>query len=75
MKDEKLRGITQDLISKMATHAGYEIKNRSLMYKGHLVVPENFRLVQHFLTEFHSSPIGRHSGFFCTYKKISSVLY
>lgn len=45
------------------------------MYKGLVIIPRNSRLVLLFLTEFHSSPIGGHSDFFRTYKKISSIFY
>lgn len=75
MKDEKLRGIIQDLLSGIATHARYELRKGNLMYKGRMVVPKNSRLVQLFLLEFHSLPIDGYSGFFHTYKKISSILY
>ncbi|XP_044491199.1 uncharacterized protein LOC123215247 [Mangifera indica] len=75
MKDEKLRGIIQELLRGTITHAGYELRKGNLMYKRCMVVPKNSRLVQLFLLEFHSSPIGGHFGFFLTYKKISSILY
>lgn len=75
LKDEKLKGVIQDLLSGTAIHVGYELKKGSLMYKGRRVMPRGSRLVQLLLSKFHSSPIGGHSGFFCTYKRISSIVY
>ncbi|XP_044500293.1 uncharacterized protein LOC123221524 [Mangifera indica] len=75
LKDDKLRQIIQDLLIGSNSHGGYCLKNGSLMYQGRMVVSRGSRLVPIFLAEFHSSPMGGHSGFLRTYKRISTVLY
>lgn len=75
MRDEKLRGIIQDLTKETAAHTGYELRRGNLLYRGHTVLSRNSRLVHLFITEFHSTPFDRHSGFFRTYKKVSTIFY
>jgi len=45
------------------------------MYKERLVLAKSSKWIPKILLEFHSSKIGGHSGFFRTYKRISSILY
>ena len=54
---------------------GYTLCHGQLLYKGRLVIPAASEWVTQFLQEFHSTPIGGHSGFLRTYKRIASNLF
>jgi hypothetical protein len=75
MHDKKLQAIIHDLIADSASHPNYSFKNRKLFYKGKLVLPRNSSKIPTLLQEYHSSPIGGHSGFFRTYKKLGALVY
>jgi len=65
----------QKLLLEAEGVAGFELSNGRLMYKGRLVLAKSSKWIPKLLLEFHSSKIGGHSGFFHTYKQISSILY
>jgi len=48
----------------------YKIKK--LWYKGKLVISKTSPKVQTLTTEYHSSVVGGHSGFFITFKRIAA---
>ena len=50
------------------------MKKGSLLYKGRLVLSRTSTLIPKFLQEFHDTPFGGHSGYFCTYKRTAGVL-
>lgn len=74
-KDEKLQNIIHDLLNELEAHEGYHLRNNKLFYHSRLVLPKNSSFIPKFLHEFHSSPYGRHSGFFRTYKRTADVLF
>jgi len=52
-----------------------ELSNGKLMYNGRLVLAKTSEWIPKILIEYHKSKLGGHSGFFRTYKRISSILY
>lgn len=74
-EDAKLQGLIHDLLNDPKPHEGYHLRNSRLLYHGKLVLPKNSFFIPKFLSEFHSSPYGGHSGFFKTYKRTAAVLF
>ena len=74
-RDNKLRGILQNLIGEKAVPAGYELKQGRLLYHDRLVIPKESPRIPLILEEFHNSTLGGHSGFFRTFKRISSIFW
>ncbi|WVZ22625.1 hypothetical protein V8G54_001169 [Vigna mungo] len=52
-----------------------DLQRGVLFYKGRLVLSAKSDLIPTILNEFHSSPVGGHSGFLRTYKRIAANLY
>jgi len=50
-------------------------KNDSLWYKDLLYLCKNSQLKQKVLLEFHTSPIGGHSGFLKTYHRVKKDFF
>jgi len=73
-RDNKLRGILQNLVGGKVVPAGYELKQGRLLYHDRLVIPKESPRIPLILEEFHNSTRG-HSGFFRTFKRISSLLW
>ncbi|KAG9453182.1 hypothetical protein H6P81_006086 [Aristolochia fimbriata] len=74
-RDPRLSQIIHNLLKGTAAQEGYSLRKGSLLYKARLVLAKGSSLIPQFLQEFHSSPYGGHSGYFRTYKRISSLLY
>ena len=74
-KDDRLNGIIKDLLVDSTSHPGYQLKGDRLFFKGKLVLPRSSSHIPVLLAEFHSSPMGGHSGFFRTYKRLAAVVY
>ena len=74
-KDDFLQRLMLDLMEGTMVHSGFELRDGLLFFKGRLVVPRIFSLIPLILTEFHSTPIGGHSGETKTYQRIASELY
>ncbi|XP_031257652.1 uncharacterized protein LOC116115659 [Pistacia vera] len=72
---DKLRGIVQKLLLDPNGHPPFTLVGHHLLCNGRLVVPRKGAHIPFLLHEFHSSPIGGHSGFFRTFKRLSSVVY
>lgn len=73
-KDSKLQVIIQDLIFYSNSHPHYKLCNGCLLYKNMLVLPKTSKFIPKLL-DFHCSPSGGHSGFFGTYKKVTSIVF
>ncbi|KAI4313106.1 hypothetical protein L6164_026114 [Bauhinia variegata] len=54
---------------------GFSLVQDRLFYKGRLVISKDSKWVPIFLHEFHSSPVGGHSGVLRTYKRLAANLY
>jgi len=75
LEDAKLKHIMQKLLMAKEEVVGFTLTNGRLMYEERLVLTRSSKWIPKILAEFHSSKLGEHSGFFRTYKRISSLLY
>jgi len=73
-KDVKLSSLIQDLLVDPTTHTHYELKKGRLYYQGKLVLPQQHPRISTIIKELHESPLGGHSGYFRTFKRIVGVL-
>jgi hypothetical protein len=53
----------------------YSVHNQLLLWKQRLVIPSQHAIIQQILQEFHSSPIGGHSGYTRTMACIAAQYY
>ncbi|WVZ15409.1 hypothetical protein V8G54_012975 [Vigna mungo] len=74
-RDEKLRGLMQEVIRDPKTHPTYAVAQGCLWHKGRLVLPQNSTRIPLLLEEFHASPWGGHSGVTRTYKRLAMVFF
>ena len=73
--DELLDHIKKDLSLDISTHARFTLCNGLLLYKDRLVVLRSSSFIPLILTQFHSSPVGGHSGEIKTHQHIAFELY
>ena len=74
-KDPKLQVIMQQCVEQPLLHPNYSVKGDLLYRKDKIVVPMDVDLRQHLLQEFHSSPIGGHSGITRTMARMTEQFY
>ena len=72
---DKMKRLLQDLVDKPDSHLGFELRQGSLLYKGRVVFAKHSTRIPSILKEFHDTVVGRHSGFFWTFKRISALLF
>ena len=73
--DDKMKKLLQDLVDKLDSHLGFELRQGRLLYKQHMVLAKHSPRIPFILKEFHDTAAGGHSGFFRTYKRISALLF
>ncbi|OIV89032.1 hypothetical protein TanjilG_01655 [Lupinus angustifolius] len=73
--DPKWKQLVQDLIVSPSSHEGYEFRGGLLLYKGRLVLARDSNRISTLSKECHTSPMGGHSGFFRTYKRLASCVF
>lgn len=73
--DHHLQKIINDLQTDPSSRPGFSVKQAVLFYKGRLVLSADSACIPRLLEEFHSSPVGGHSGFLRTYRRIAGNLY
>ncbi|MCH86853.1 transposon Tf2-1 polyprotein, partial [Trifolium medium] len=54
---------------------GFEVKQGTLFYNGRLVISPSSPTIPMLLEEFHSTPMGGHSGFLRTYRRMADNIY
>jgi hypothetical protein len=69
---QKLRDTVQ---KSPCTKPGFEVKNDVLLYHGRLVISPNSPSIPMLLEEFHCTPMGGHSGFLRTYRRLAENIY
>ena len=74
-KDPHLSKIIADLQRDPHSHRHYTVTNGKLFYKGRLVLAANSIWIPQLLQEFHSTPMGGHSGAYRTYRRLAASLY
>jgi hypothetical protein len=70
-RDSKLQVIMQQCVEQPLLHPNYSVKGDLLYWKNRIVVPKDVNLIQQLLQEFHSSPIGGHSGLTRTLARVT----
>lgn len=73
--DPKWKKVIQDLACDPNAHPGFQFQAGRLLYKGRLVLKKGSNKIPLILAECHDSVTGGHSGFFRTYKRVSSFFY
>lgn len=74
-QDDKLSLILQQIITNKDPPEGYNLRNGCLLFQGRLVLPKDSPRIPKLIAEFHNTPMGGHSGYLRTYKRIASVLF
>lgn len=74
-QDEALQQITASVASGDTQITGYTVEHGLLKFKGRLVVPKSSSLPTTLMMEYHTSPVGGHSGIFKTYQRIAAEWY
>ncbi|CAI8619543.1 unnamed protein product [Vicia faba] len=74
-KDDRLKGVVQDLISDLISHKGFQLKRGRLYREGRVVIFRNSPRISWILQEFYDIVVGGHSSYLRTYKRIASVVY
>lgn len=74
-QDPELAVIWDQCLKGNHPDPNYQVKNQLLYWKSRLVLPSQQPLIQQVLHEFHSSPIGGHSGIQRTKARIASLFY
>jgi hypothetical protein len=73
--DEKVWTLIQRLQQDSSASDTFTWKNDSLWYKDRLYFCKNSQLKQKVLLEFHTSPVGGHSGFLKTYHRVKKDFF
>jgi len=74
-QDVKLISLIQELLVNSKAREGYELRKGRLFYQGKLVLPKKYSRIPCLIKELHESPLGGHSGYFRTFKRITGVVY
>ncbi|CAH9143923.1 unnamed protein product [Cuscuta epithymum] len=75
LEDAQLKTILQLCSQNQQPDPNYSVSDRLLYWKGRLVLPKGHELVHNVMSEFHSTPVGGHSGVTRTSKRIASQFY
>ncbi|WVZ19999.1 hypothetical protein V8G54_007321 [Vigna mungo] len=67
--------VPEGLLVDPTAHSLYELQKGRLYYHDKLVLPKHYSRIPTIIQELHESPLGGHSGYFCTLKRIAGVLY
>ncbi|CAH9140159.1 unnamed protein product [Cuscuta epithymum] len=74
-RDAYLHSIYEQLQRDPASSPPFQLINGRLFYKGRIVLPANSPWISKLLEEFHSTPMGGHSGAYRTYRRLAANVY
>ncbi|KAH9650018.1 hypothetical protein KPL70_026202 [Citrus sinensis] len=74
-EDTFLKKLREDITSGTQSHVGFSVEHGVLFYKSRLVIPQTSKLLSALIGEFHTTPIGGHSGETKTYLRLAAELY
>lgn len=73
--DSELEALRNALQSDPSSLPNYSLRDGLLFFKGRLMLSKSSSLIQTLLAEFHDTPIGGHSGFTKTYKRLAGSFF
>ncbi|KAL1199503.1 hypothetical protein V5N11_008723 [Cardamine amara subsp. amara] len=74
-EDNELKKIIDQLRNNSGNPSPYSLVNNRLLYNNRIVLPAKSPWIPTLLAEFHSTPMGGHSGAYRTYRRLSASLY
>ncbi|KAK9211844.1 hypothetical protein WN943_001222 [Citrus x changshan-huyou] len=74
-EDTFLKKLREDITSGTQSHVGFSVEHGVLFYKSWLVIPQTSKFLSALIGEFHTTPIGGHSGETKTYLRLAAELY
>lgn len=74
-QDTMLQKTVKELQMNPDLKAGFTVQQGILFYQGRLVLSPNSPSIPLLLKEFHETPMGGHSGFLRTYRRLAANLY
>ena len=74
-QDTMLQKTVKELQMNPDLKAGFTVQKGILFYQGRLVLSPNSPSIPLLLKEFHETPMGGHSGFLRTYRRLAANLY
>lgn len=73
--DKELADLRQSLQNDPNSLPNYSLLDGLLFFKGRLMLSKESKLIPSLLAEFHDTPMGGHSGFTKTYKKLAGNFF
>ncbi|CAJ2649147.1 unnamed protein product [Trifolium pratense] len=74
-QDDQIQKMISELTDNPDSKPGFVVQQGILLYHGRLVIPATSPSIPLLLAEFHSTPMGGHSGFLRTYRRLAANLY
>jgi hypothetical protein len=74
-QDAAIQKLREEVTNNPGSKPGFSIQQGILLYQGRLVLSASSTAIPQLLKEFHETPMGGHSGFLRTYKRIAENLY
>lgn len=73
--EDKWKKVIDDLKHGRKTYPNFTYDHGVLLFKGRVVISRRSVWIPKLLKEFHETPIGGHSGFYRTYRRMATNLY
>jgi hypothetical protein len=73
--DADIQKLVQEVQQNLGAKPGYSVKNGVLFYHDRLVISPKSPSIPLLLEEYHCTPVGGHSGFLRTYRRLADNLY
>ncbi|GAU23118.1 hypothetical protein TSUD_305660 [Trifolium subterraneum] len=73
--DVEVQKLLQEVLTNPSGKPGYTVHQGVLFYHGRLVLSSKSPSIPLLLEEFHSTPMGGHSGYLRTYRRLAENLY
>nr|KYP46337.1 Retrovirus-related Pol polyprotein from transposon 297 family [Cajanus cajan] len=74
-KNDKWKKVIDDLKHGRETYPDFTYDHGVLLFKGRVVISRKSVWIPQMLKEFHETPVGGHSGFYRTYRRMATNLY
>jgi hypothetical protein len=74
-QDAAIQKLREEVTNNPESKPGFSIQQGVLLYQVRLVLSASSSAITQLLKEFHETPMGEHSGFLRTYKRIAENLY